>query len=109
MVSYGDTPFLEGITQALQAGDVLTVRSFSLMLDVATLPDLHPELILVDASQIAASQIETLILSFFPNPIPPILHLDSDTQCLTVISTQQFPAASLEELKQALELILKSI
>lgn len=99
---------MEGITEALRTGDLLTVRNLSLLSDVATLTDLHPDLILVDASQIMAPQIETLIFSFSPNPIPPILSLDSNTQRLTALSAQQYPAASLEELKQGLELILKS-
>lgn len=98
LVTYGDTALLEGITQALQAGGVLTVRSVSLLSGVAALADLHPELILVDASQISPTQIETLILSFPPNPIPPILYLDSSTQRLTVLSAQQYPAASLADL-----------
>lgn len=109
MVVYGDTALLEGITQALQASDVLTVRSVSLLSDVAALTDLHPDLILVDDTQITASQIRTLIFSFSPNPIPPILSLDPNTQRLTALSAQQFPATSFEELKQEIELILKSI
>lgn len=107
LVTYGDTALLEGITQALQASDVLTVRGVSPLSDVAALADLHPDLILVDASQVTASQIERLMLSFSPNPIPPILSLDSNTQRLTVLSAQQYPAASLKDLTQTLELILK--
>lgn len=109
LVTYGDTALLEGITQALQAGDILKVRNHSLLSDVAALADLHPDLILVDASQVTASQIETLIFSFSPNPIPPILSLDSNTQRLTALSARQYPTASLEDLTQTLELILKSI
>ena len=109
MVTYGDTALLEGITQVLQASGVLTVRSFSLLSDVAALIDLHPDLILVDDAQITASQIKTLIFSFSPNPIPPILSLDPNTQQLTLLSAQQYPVASLEELTRVIELILKSI
>ena len=109
MVTYGDTALLEGITQALQASDVLTVRSFSLRADVAALADLHPDLILVDDAQITASQIKTLIFSFSPNPIPPILSLDPNTQRLTALSARQYPTASLEELKQALETFLRPL
>jgi DNA-binding response OmpR family regulator len=109
LVTYGDTALLEGITQALQAGGVLTVRSVSLLSDVAALANLHPDLILVDASQVTAKQIETLIFSFSSNPIPPILSLDSNTQRLTVLSAQQYPAASLADLTQVLELIMKSM
>lgn len=109
MVVYGDTALLEGITQALQASDVLTVRSFSLRADVAALADLHPDLILVDDAQITASQIKTLIFSFSPNPIPLILSLDPNTQRLTALSARQYPTASLEELKQALETILRPL
>ena len=109
MVTYGDTALLEGITQALQASDVLTVWNVSLLSDVAALTDLHPDLILVDDAQITASQIKTLIFSFSPKPIPPILSLGPNTQRLTVLSAQQYLVASLEELTQVIELILKSI
>jgi hypothetical protein len=40
---------------------------------------------------------------------PPVIRLDLDKQHLTVVSTQQFPAASLDELEQALEIILNSM
>ncbi len=108
MVAYGDTALLEGITQALRTGDILTVKNLSLLSDVAALIDLHPDLILVDGSQITAGQIETLILSFSPDPTPPILHLDSNSQHLIALSAHPYPAASLEELTQVIELILKS-
>ena len=107
MVTYGDTALLEGITQALQASDVLTVWNVSLLSDVAALTDLHPDLILVDDAQITASQIKTLIFSFSPKPIPPILSLGPNTQRLTVLSAQQYLVASLDDLTQVIELILK--
>lgn len=109
MVTYGDTALLEGITQALRSIDVLTVRNLPLWSGVAALTDLHPDLILVDNAQITASQIKTLIFAFPPNPIPLILSLGPNTQRLTVLSAQQYLVASLEELTQVIELILKSI
>jgi len=109
MVAYGDTALLEGITQALRTGDILTVKNLSLLSDVAALIDLHPDLILVDDAQITASQIKTLIFAFPPNPIPLILSLGPNTQRLTVLSAQQYPVASLEELTRVIELILKSM
>jgi len=109
MVIYGDTALLEGITQALHESDVLTVRSLSLRSDFAVLADQSPDLILVDDSQITASQIKTLIFSFSPNPIPLILSLDPNTQRLTVLSARQYPIASMGDLTQTIELILKPI
>jgi len=109
LVTYGDTALLEGITQALHESDVLTVRSLSLRSDATALTVQRPDLILVDAAQITASQVESLVSVFSPNPAPPILSLDSNTQRLTALSARQYPTASLEELEQALEIILRPL
>ena len=105
---YGDSLFLEGISASLQARGNLTMMTLKLPADPATLKKLDPDLILVDASQFTSGQTEELTSIFPQDHSPPVIRLDLDKQHLTVVSTQKFPAPSLEELEQALEIILKS-
>jgi hypothetical protein len=104
---YGDSLFLEGISASLRARGDLSVLSLKPPTDPATLKKLAPDLVLVDASQFTPSQAEDLSSTFAGDHSPPVIRLDLDKQHLTVVSTQQFPAASLEDLEQALEIISK--
>jgi len=106
---YGDSVLLEGLAEVLRAGGDLIVRSIKPPSDAAALAACHPDLILVDALQTSPSQMEEIAASFPTNHNPPIIHLNLDSQHLTVVSTQQFPAASLDDLEQVLEIILQSI
>ncbi len=104
---YGDSVFLEGIAACLRTRGDLTVTTIQPPADAAALAALHPDLILVDASQVTANQTEALIAAFPKHPSPPIIRLNLDSQQLTVISAQQFPAASLDDLAQVIEIISK--
>ncbi|MBK9604040.1 MAG: hypothetical protein IPO36_19730 [Anaerolineales bacterium] len=100
---------LEGIAESLHKRGNLTVMTVSPQIDSTYLADLHPDLVLVDASQIKLNQIEELTTAFSAEHVPPIIHLNMDSQKLTITSTQQFPAASFDDLEQALEFIEKPI
>jgi hypothetical protein len=104
---YGDSLFLEGIFASLQARGDLTVVTLKPPTDPATLKNLDPNLVLVDASQFTPSQTEELTSIFLEDHSPAVIRLDLDKQHLTVVSTQQFPATSLDDLEQALEIISK--
>lgn len=109
IVIYGDSVLLEGIAESLHKRGNLTVMTVSPQIDSTYLADLHPDLVLVDASQIKLNQIEELTIAFPAEHVPPIIHLNMDSQKLTITSTQQFPAASFDDLEQALEFIEKPI
>lgn len=109
IVIYGDSVLLEGIAESLHKRGNLTVMTVSPQIDSTYLADLHPDLVLVDASQIKLNQIEELTTAFSAEHVPPIIHLNMDSQKLTITSTQQFPAASFDDLEQALEFIEKPI
>lgn len=109
IVIYGDSVLLEGIAESLHKRGNLTVMTVSPQIDSTYLADLHPDLVLVDASQIKLNQIEELTTAFPTEHVPPIIHLNMDSQKLTITSTQQFPAASFDDLEQALEFIEKPI
>jgi hypothetical protein len=68
---------------------------------------LHPDLILVDAQQFTPTQTEQLMATFPAGHSPPIFRLSLEAQRLTVLSSQQFPAASLADLEQVIETISK--
>jgi hypothetical protein len=108
---YGDSLFFEGISASLSlhARIDLTVEMVKLPTDFSTLINLHPNLILVDASQFSPIRSEELHSAFPEEHRPSVIRLDLDKQHLTVVSTQQFPAASLDELEQAFEIILNSM
>lgn len=104
---YGDSILLAGISETLRTHNNLTVVTVKLLADPATLTNLNPDLILVDASQITPTQTEGLIAAFPEGHSPRIIRINMDSQQLTIVSTQQFPAANIEELEQALEMISK--
>jgi DNA-binding NarL/FixJ family response regulator len=109
IVIYGDSVLLEGIAESLHKRGNLTVMTVSPQIDSTYLADLHPDLVLVDASQIKLNQIEELTIAFPAEHVPPIIHLNMDSQKLTITTTQQFPAASFDDLERALEFIEKPI
>lgn len=104
---YGDSLILEGISNTLRSHADLVILTSKPPADPDALNELHPDLVLVDAAQVSPSQVETLIAAFPVSNSPPVVRLDTDAQRLMVISTQQFPAISITDLEQALEIILK--
>lgn len=102
---YGDSIFLTGILEMLRTHGDLSVAALPPQADSSAVIALHPDLILVDALQFTPTQTDQL-MEFFPSGhSPPILRLSADSQQLTVLSTQIFPAASIDDLAQALEII----
>ena len=95
-----------GITEALRRSD-WALTTLKPPANSAALIALHPDLILVDASQITPCQMDDLLTAFPADHSPPVIRLDTDSQRLTVVSTQQFPATSFDDLKRVLEFIAK--
>ncbi len=108
VVLYGNSVLLEGIAASLRNYEGLGVLAVPLQTDTTYLKNLHPDLVLVDASQFTPNQTEELIADFHTGYPPPIIRLIMDSQQLTITSTQQFPAASFDDLGQVLDMISKS-
>ena len=104
---YGDSIFLTGVSDTLRLRGDLTVAALPPQADFSAVMSLHTDLILVDAQQFTPNQTEQLMATFPAGHSPPIFRLSLDAQRLTVLSSQQFPAASLDDLAQALETIAK--
>lgn len=108
VVLYGNSMLLEGISESLRKHEGLDVLAVPFQTDSTYLKNLHPDLVLVDAFQFTPNQTEELIATFHEVHPPPIIRLILDSQQLTITSTQQFPAASFDDLEQALDMISKS-
>lgn len=105
---YGNSILMEGIADTLRAQSDVQVSTLPPQADSSALTALHPDLIVLDALQFSPSQTEQM-MNFFPaGEGPPILRLSTDSQRLTVLSSQQFPAASLDDLARAIQVISKS-
>jgi hypothetical protein len=105
---YGDSIFLTGISDTLRLRGDMTVAALPSQADFSAVLALHPDLILVDAQQFTPNQTEQLMATFPDGHCPSIFRLSLDAQRLTVLSSQQFPAASPDDLAQALETISKA-
>lgn len=104
---YGDSIFLTGVSDTLRLRGDLTVAALPPQADFSAVMALHPDLILVDAQQFTPNQTEQLMATFPDGHSPVILRLNADSQRLTVFSSQEFPAASFDDLAQAIETIVQ--
>jgi hypothetical protein len=106
---YGNSILMEGIADTLRTQGDVQVSTLPPQADASALTALHPDLIFLDALQFSPSQTEQ-IMNFFPaGEGPPILRLSADTQRLTVLSSQQFPAASFDGLARVIQVISKTV
>ena len=107
-VIYGDTLFLEGIAEVLHSLPELEVIEKKPMAGSCPFVETQPDVVLIDAAQISLPEMEALIKAFPIQPCPAFVRLSADGQQLTVHSTQHLPAATLDDLTQALEKICNS-
>ena len=107
-VIYGDTLFLQGIAEILHSLPGMEVIERKPADGDAPFAETQPDVVLIDAAQISLPEMEDLIESFPTQPCPPFVRLNVNEQLLSVHSTQNLPAVTLADLKQALEKICNS-
>ena len=106
---YGDSVFLSGVAEILRSFAQLEVVELKPHAESTLLVSKRPDVVFVDATQIAPNQVKELMELFPSSNSPLFLSLDADTMHVTVLSAQQFPAVNLSDLTQVLEKITQLI
>jgi hypothetical protein len=91
LLVYGDSIFLTGVSDTLRLRGDLTIAALPPQADFSAVLALHPDLILVDAQQFTPAQTEQLMATFPDGHCPVILHLNADSQRLTVFFQPRIP------------------
>jgi hypothetical protein len=95
---FGDSDMLVALAAALRVSPLLHVAEYSDCDETASLAELHPNMILVDAAQVTPEQFRDLI-----SICPIILSVDPVTHQLTVLASPH--QADLDEVARVIEMI----
>lgn len=104
-VVYGNSILLTGIAEGLRSLHGLEVIERKPMAGQPSCAELHPNIVVLDAAQVAFHQLKELIDTFPSASSPLFVLLNADGQRMTVYSAQCLPAVTFADLAQVIEKI----